>query len=256
MCATSLYRATMVSAIHKNLRILALISWLIMGIAGLDKEEYGVDVSWPTQHEKLLDNHRRLHGRQSAYETYIRGCYDRYSESVCVRNEKDRIAMNLAQPAFQNNFTHAGYAKVKAPDKVVQLLRRFWEKNREKYVRNEDWEEGNVHTNHWKAPTQILRLDNPDGTSLSRADRWFLVANIQEILERWTQTKLIPTSLYGIRNYLKGSVLAPHVDRLPLVISAILNVDQVSLLEIGQISFQLTRSFFPFALEQDVNEPW
>ena len=33
-------------------------------------------------------------------------------------------------------------------------------------------------------------------------------------------------SLYGIRIYREGSVLATHVDRLPLVSSAIINVDQ------------------------------
>lgn len=33
-------------------------------------------------------------------------------------------------------------------------------------------------------------------------------------------------SLYGIRVYKEGAVLAPHVDRLPLVSSAIINVAQ------------------------------
>ena len=33
-------------------------------------------------------------------------------------------------------------------------------------------------------------------------------------------------SLYGVRVYYEGSVLAPHVDRLPLVSSAIINVAQ------------------------------
>ena len=32
--------------------------------------------------------------------------------------------------------------------------------------------------------------------------------------------------MYGIRVYRRGSILAPHVDRLPLVISAIVNVAQ------------------------------
>ena len=38
--------------------------------------------------------------------------------------------------------------------------------------------------------------------------------------------ELSPTSLYGIRVYTEGAVLAPHVDRIPLVISAIVNVAQ------------------------------
>lgn len=38
--------------------------------------------------------------------------------------------------------------------------------------------------------------------------------------------KIVPVSLYGIRIYTDGAVLAPHVDRLPLVSSCIINVDQ------------------------------
>jgi hypothetical protein len=37
---------------------------------------------------------------------------------------------------------------------------------------------------------------------------------------------LTQCSLYGVRVYYEGSVLAPHVDRLPLVSSAIINVAQ------------------------------
>ena len=38
--------------------------------------------------------------------------------------------------------------------------------------------------------------------------------------------QLAECSLYGIRIYKEGAVLATHVDRLPLVSSAIINVDQ------------------------------
>lgn len=42
----------------------------------------------------------------------------------------------------------------------------------------------------------------------------------------WTGQELTECSLYGIRVYTEGSVLATHVDRLPLVSSAIINVAQ------------------------------
>jgi len=45
-------------------------------------------------------------------------------------------------------------------------------------------------------------------------------------IEEWTGEELTPCSLYGIRIYENGAILAPHVDRLPLVSSAIINVDQ------------------------------
>lgn len=45
-------------------------------------------------------------------------------------------------------------------------------------------------------------------------------------IEQWTGMEQKPTSMYGIRKYTNGAILAPHVDRLPLVSSCIINVDQ------------------------------
>ena len=53
-----------------------------------------------------------------------------------------------------------------------------------------------------------------------------LIHAVQEILEAWSGQSLIFTSLYGIRIYKEGAILAPHIDRLPLVTSAIINVAQ------------------------------
>ena len=38
----------------------------------------------------------------------------------------------------------------------------------------------------------------------------------RETIEEWTGQALTECSLYGIRIYPEGAVLAPHVDRLPL----------------------------------------
>ena len=46
-------------------------------------------------------------------------------------------------------------------------------------------------------------------------------------VREWTGQDLTTSSLYGIRVYKSGAVLAPHVDRLPLVSSCIINVAQV-----------------------------
>ena len=52
-------------------------------------------------------------------------------------------------------------------------------------------------------------------------------AALKPIISEWVGGKeLIETSLYGIRMYTGGSILAPHVDRLPLVSSAIIQVAQ------------------------------
>ena len=48
----------------------------------------------------------------------------------------------------------------------------------------------------------------------------------RDTIEEWTGYRQAECSLYGIRVYKEGAMLAPHVDRLPLVSSAIINVDQ------------------------------
>ena len=45
-------------------------------------------------------------------------------------------------------------------------------------------------------------------------------------IEEWTGMEQSPISLYGIRVYTEGAILSPHVDRLPLVSSCIVNVAQ------------------------------
>lgn len=48
----------------------------------------------------------------------------------------------------------------------------------------------------------------------------------RETIQQWTGENLVPSSLYGIRVYKENAVLVPHVDRLPLISSAIINVAQ------------------------------
>ena len=49
---------------------------------------------------------------------------------------------------------------------------------------------------------------------------------LRPIISEWTGQHLAETSMYGIRVYQTGSILATHVDRNPLVSSAIINVAQ------------------------------
>lgn len=84
---------------------------------------------------------------------------------------------------------------------------------------------GNIYVNHWDSPTEIIDLNDPC-VGFTSTDRKILGEEVQSVLEKWSRVPLIPTSLYGIRIYNYGSILAPHVDRMPLVTSAIINVAQ------------------------------
>ena len=51
--------------------------------------------------------------------------------------------------------------------------------------------------------------------------------SLKKPLETWSGSSLTPTFVYGIRDYKKGAVLAPHRDRENThIISAIINVDK------------------------------
>ncbi len=48
----------------------------------------------------------------------------------------------------------------------------------------------------------------------------------RDLISEWTGETLEGSSVYGVRIYKEGAILAPHVDRLPLICSAIINVEQ------------------------------
>lgn len=191
--------------------------------------QYGTEVSWPMQ-RFVSDDDSRSTTTQKWYTNYLQGCYETYSVEQCNENERDRIALNAAQPGRQKNFTFAGYAKVDAPREAFLLLQNFWNdhsKNRDSLML-EEWDEANIYTNHWEAPTSLLSLNPPSSANdekgrrpkttrprprLAEVHRRKIVAQVQSVLEQWTSVPLQPTSLYGIRSYTNGSILAPHVDR-------------------------------------------
>jgi prolyl 4-hydroxylase len=178
------------------------------------------------------------------YEKRVDGMYQKIDEKdkgkkdaskefkiACNHAEQDRLEMNLNQPKEMQNYTHAGYAKVKIPSKVIDLLKNFWEKN-ERYVWPEFWNVGNTYVNHWEAPTYLLDIGKHDiPHSFTTQEYNTIIQSVQDVLESWTNQRLVLTSAYGIRMYGEGAILAPHVDRLPLVSSAIINVFQRNVTE-------------------------
>jgi prolyl 4-hydroxylase len=180
----------------------------------------GVDVSWPTHHEA-----ESLKLYSERYDTFLNGCVARYGADTCIGSEQDRIAMNRRQPSYMKNFTYAGYAMVETPRVVMDTLTSFFEKYSDDDWKAEDWEAGDTYVNHWEVETQLLDIGHPE-KGLSSEKQQTLLRELQNVLTRWSGVELMATSMYGIRSYLGGSTLAPHVDRLPLVISAIVNVAQ------------------------------
>lgn len=85
---------------------------------------------------------------------------------------------------------------------------------------------GNTYTNNWASPTYMVSVEDTGlrggGAKLKQA----IWDEAYDTVSMWTEQLLTQCSLYGIRVYTEGAVLATHVDRLPLVSSAIINVAQ------------------------------
>jgi len=176
------------------------------------------DVSWAV-------NSQDVRGRKDFYWKFIEGCGKALDPAKCQSQENFRMQMNMFQPRSVYNYTKAGFLKRKAPAEIFSVLKDFWEKNRQHQT--EEWTRMTTYHNNWEVhPTTVVRVDNK--TLLGGGPELTLqVLNAaRQLLEEWTGMRQAHTSIWGIRVYHNRSVLAPHVDRLPLVSSVIINVDQ------------------------------
>jgi prolyl 4-hydroxylase len=193
---------------------------------------HNVDPSIETPEEYKDMPIQPLGDMEKKHADYMQGCVDFYTESGgpkkgkrCLDNERDRIDMSFRQPASMRNYTELGYTKIRAPAHVFKLIQEFWEANKGK-EKMERWPQGNIYTNHWDYPSEIVSVEDPQmvgGGSVLKQHIWNAA---RDTISEWTGQALAECSLYGIRVYKEGSILATHVDRLPLVSSAIINVDQ------------------------------
>lgn len=198
----------------------------------------GVDVSWPMHHgsnrHPIAAERSRVAGR---HLHFLQGCIMLYSEEECLRADRERMATNYRQPPLMHNYTTTGFSKInKIPSSVKTSLYQFYDKYHEKMVR-EIWPPGTIYANHWSSTIKTLPIDgyphaeegiNDEAVqpSLSEQKRRDLVAQIQPILEDWCKAPLVATGVQGIREYRRGAVVAPMVNRLPFVISVVINVGQ------------------------------
>jgi hypothetical protein len=139
-------------------------------------------------------------------------------DGICGFQDEYRIKMNSEQPGSVYNYTKEGYKKIKCPEELLAIVKEFWESNRDRA--EIEWKDYNVYHNAWESPPTIAHLNQArtGGSKDLQAKIWELV---KPVLQNWTGHYLSPVSLYGIRVYHDGSILTPHVDRMPLITSAI-----------------------------------
>ena len=208
---------------------------LLLSNAAASVQDFGVDVSFPIHYNFFnsddLSKTNEVFGndRVEAYSKYIEGCIKRYggheANSLCRFNDEERLSLNLDQPKAQTNYTHIGFKKTKLSDETWNMLKTFWAgvKAKENFpdsLRSEVWPEANTYVNHWFTDSKMHPLDNTLHSAV-----W---DEIEQKMQEWipTASSFSRSSLYGVRVYREGHMLAPHVDRDPLISSAIINIDQ------------------------------
>mmetsp|Transcript_16020 Transcript_16020/g.44367 ORF Transcript_16020/g.44367 Transcript_16020/m.44367 type:complete len:419 (-) Transcript_16020:242-1498(-) len=190
-------------------------------------EDFGLDCSWPI-HGTESTCGELLGDRFHVYEEYMAGCRAKWGEKGakrCDSAEKDRLEMSRRQPQSMVNYTSTGFKKLRAPKPLFDLLQNYWNENRDE-MQVENWGIGNIYTNNWAADSYMVSVENSKLRGGGPRFKQKIWDAARPTIEEWTGMELSPSSLYGIRVYQEGAVLAPHVDRLPLVSSCIINVDQ------------------------------
>jgi prolyl 4-hydroxylase len=166
--------------------------------------EYGVDCSYPIHYGI---NKRECPYFYDVYHKMMDRCASYYSREECEQNERDRMRMNLAQARNQHNYTAIGFKKLKAPKEAWEPLLDFYNRYKHEAV-TEKWYRGATIVNTWDSPSKMVSFENTKfrGGVQVKEKIW---EGVRPIIQEWIGGyELQPTSLYGIRLYTDGSVLA------------------------------------------------
>lgn len=200
----------------------------------LCQQMYGVDKSFPIQHNQIDDDDGtpspfNARERQREYNEFLSECREntRPLEHLCDESETDRIHNNLVQPSMMKNYTSIGFKKIKTPPKLNEYLANFWWTNSGLSARNEQYIPGSTIINHWRSNTRVMDIDDAYFIGSGGHLRTIIWEESQSILEEWSGVELTPSALYGIRIFGREAVIPPQLDPLPLVISAIIHVEDV-----------------------------
>eukprot|EP00956_Cyclotella_meneghiniana_P010808 scaffold15119_cov63-Cyclotella_meneghiniana.AAC.7 len=152
------------------------------------------------------------HDRIQLYSEFFSGCLNAYKDKgyLCHQNEEQRLKLNRMQPPQMSNYTLVGFKKTKVSERVWKMIQDYWSGQVKRVdgripwgLHNESWPEvGSIKDAVYEEVLSHLKAWIPQASSFTRSN------------------------VYGIRVYTSGSILATHVDRDPLVSSAIINVDQ------------------------------
>ena len=177
------------------------------------KPKKGTAIIWNSLNEDGSNNNNTIHQAhpvQSGYKSIITKWFRSNGQGPMFTKESNE---------YIPNYTQVGFTKDKLDDQLFETIKNFYSSNQEK--NKPEFVEGGY------VEIQETGESGSEVIELSGKLRKEIHNSLKPQLEAWSNTQLIPTFVYGIRVYKKGSVLIPHRDKLKThIISAIINVDQ------------------------------
>ena len=177
------------------------------------KPKKGTAIIWNSLNEDGSNNNNTIHQAhpvQSGYKSIITKWFRSNGQGPMFTKEPNE---------YIPNYTQVGFKKANLDDQLFEKIKKFYTSNLEK--NKPEFVEGGY------VEIQETGESGSDVIELSDKLRKEIHNSLKPQLEAWSKTELIPTFVYGIRVYKKGSVLIPHRDKLKThIISAIINVDQ------------------------------
>ena len=177
--------------------------------------EMGKALIWNSLNKDGSTNYDTLHAGEppTKGEKYIitkwfreKGCGNHF-----IRKESD----------LRPNYTRYGFEKRKIPKELWEILLKWYNERKDKFQKENDIFEIKNKDPDKKVKTEIIHLTDDIKKEVD--------TYMKDILEDWSQTKLVQTSVYGIRSYLNGTFLDMHTDTANThVISVIFHVDDKS----------------------------
>ena len=169
------------------------------------------DMSWALVHRDQLS----IPDQQELYDNFMDRCND-ITDGDCELDEEGRLYRIKFQPGSVYNYTQRGFQKAKAPAHIMSVMEEFWVANKDKGVM--EWDDVNPYHNMWEAPPYLLNLQDESYEGGGTHFRKMLWEATRPIMEAWTGQRLVPSSMFGIREYRNGSILAPVSTYMMVVI--------------------------------------
>jgi hypothetical protein len=164
------------------------------------------------------------------YQKFFRGCSEYYSPSLCQEAEFIRTERNQNEPRNQYNFTDLGYEITSLPLLIRRDIKSYFNENLHlnqiedldhpslASVRSHLSPQEKYQINHWEHKTHLLPISDSFISTV-------VLGYLQPFIEQWIHSPIALAHNPIWRVHRAGSVIAPHVDLAPNVITMIYQID-------------------------------